>query len=537
MEPVGDSLTVLRQLIAATASATTSNPFETYADQLCGTTDNTPCLYDALFLFPVLALYLWQLPFLLWKAQKVSAAYIPFATLHGRWPWLLVFVLSLVKCGLFLSPTTYQYIVGHESRVELGTALAAYTGAGMWLLNAYITLRRRARSDPLPDYLLWWYVVVFIAEVCVASHRAVEGAAYPDDGDLRVVDNVAIASACLAAIVALPAGAAIVMAMCTRRPKGAHAATAATATDVPPASPPAMFGGAGSSASGGGKKGFRGGPGSPSLSSPLLGRGGGAGSEFTTAAAGAAALSPYDTASLFSRMSFWWMNALMARGYLKPLETSDVPPLPWEDKAAQVGARFSAAWAKVAERKAAATAAAAADPSLRRVSRRGRRAFCCQFGSQQRLEEEDDEEDGGGLLREKGSLPSRGGLRAAAPWRTMTPAATPAAATSMPVTPSLNRVLASTFGPTFGAALLFKLSFDTLQFSGPILLSAIIGFLQDSAAGLDPPAWQGFAYSGLLLVSSLVQTVLLHAYFFRSFRAGQQMRSAIILKVGGWVGG
>lgn len=86
-------------------------------------------------------------------------------------------------------------------------------------------------------------------------------------------------------------------------------------------------------------------------------------------------------------------------------------------------------------------------------------------------------------------------------------------------------------GRTFAAAALFKLTFDALQFTGPVLLNGLITFLAQSQAGCAaggsgaacPPLGLGLAYAGLLLASSLGQTALLHQYFFRAFRFGQHL--------------
>jgi ABC-type transport system involved in cytochrome bd biosynthesis fused ATPase/permease subunit len=65
-------------------------------------------------------------------------------------------------------------------------------------------------------------------------------------------------------------------------------------------------------------------------------------------------------------------------------------------------------------------------------------------------------------------------------------------------------------------------------------MTLLLLLLQDTAQpgpSGPPPAWVGYAFVVLLFVTSLMQTALLHQYFFRVFRVGQHLRSSIILAV------
>ncbi|KAL0903975.1 hypothetical protein M5K25_026041 [Dendrobium thyrsiflorum] len=46
-----------------------------------------------------------------------------------------------------------------------------------------------------------------------------------------------------------------------------------------------------------------------------------------------ASVTPFASAGLFSKLSFWWLNPLMKKGYEKPLEEKDIPLLGKEDQA------------------------------------------------------------------------------------------------------------------------------------------------------------------------------------------------------------
>ena len=109
-------------------------------------------------------------------------------------------------------------------------------------------------------------------------------------------------------------------------------------------------------------------PARPSLWARWLGKGG-SGAGFTRLASheGAAAagtsssphshLSPEDTASLFSRLTFGFVDGLVAAGADKPLEFDDLWPVSRRDAATPVSARFAAALADPAHRGSLAAAA------------------------------------------------------------------------------------------------------------------------------------------------------------------------------------
>lgn len=73
-------------------------------------------------------------------------------------------------------------------------------------------------------------------------------------------------------------------------------------------------------------------------------------------------------------------------------------------------------------------------------------------------------------------------------------------------------------------------SYDCLKFVGPSILHSIIMYLQDTDNKYHTPA-MGFWYVVILGVSSIVATLVLHQYFFRMFRVGQHLRTAVIIAV------
>jgi len=96
--------------------------------------------------------------------------------------------------------------------------------------------------------------------------------------------------------------------------------------------------------------------------------------------------------------------------------------------------------------------------------------------------------------------------------------------------PSLFMSLFRAFGPTYMFGALLKFVYDSQQFIGPALMQAIIHFLNQRNKDEDdkPPMSKGYLLVGLLLVNSMTQSVVLHAYFHRAFRTGMRLKSATI---------
>lgn len=53
---------------------------------------------------------------------------------------------------------------------------------------------------------------------------------------------------------------------------------------------------------------------------------------------------PFDTANVFSHMSYWWMNPLFFLGYKRQLDFADIPPIPDRLKAEKTTPKFEQSW-------------------------------------------------------------------------------------------------------------------------------------------------------------------------------------------------
>eukprot|EP01041_Mallomonas_annulata_P007311 gene7311-14905_t len=85
----------------------------------------------------------------------------------------------------------------------------------------------------------------------------------------------------------------------------------------------------------------------------------------------------------------------------------------------------------------------------------------------------------------------------------------------------------SAFGGPFIAAGALKLIHDCCLFVGPMLLKAIIGFLNDPTQ----PKEAGLIYVAELFLANLAMSLCLRQYFFWCFRVGMRLRSTVITSV------
>ncbi|KAJ1887391.1 hypothetical protein LPJ66_009144, partial [Kickxella alabastrina] len=94
-------------------------------------------------------------------------------------------------------------------------------------------------------------------------------------------------------------------------------------------------------------------------------------------------------------------------------------------------------------------------------------------------------------------------------------------------TPSLLRALWLTVGPPFALAGVFKFVQDALQFSQPVLLSRLIGFVASHATEDPQPVSHGYFYASAMLVLQVVQTLFLHQYFQLGMSTGMKAKSCL----------
>ncbi|KAJ6471750.1 ABC protein [Mycena vitilis] len=207
-----------------------------------------------------------------------------------------------------------------------------------------------------------------------------------------------------------------------------------------------------------------------------------------------AAVSPYVTASLLSRLTYTWITPMMILGYQRTLQASDLWRMGPEQEAGYLTAALEAAWARrveAAETHNARLARGELKPGM------VKRAGWMLRGRERRaaLQRKWEEKDG----RKEASLA----------W-------------------ALNDVL----GHLFWKGGVFKVIQDTSQLMGPILVKSLINFAKARAAAKaagETPAniGNGVGMAIGLLCVIVTASICQHQFFFRSMTTGVLARAAL----------
>ncbi|KFH11175.1 ABC transporter transmembrane region domain-containing protein, partial [Toxoplasma gondii MAS] len=181
-------------------------------------------------------------------------------------------------------------------------------------------------------------------------------------------------------------------------------------------------------------------------------------------AGGGKALLPEAQASLWEKLSFSWLSPLVAKGRKQPLTQEDLYTLPACQKTKVLADTLEVAWQAEEERSRSPLASSAAFPLS--------------------------------LFRQRDH-------------------------------PSLFRVLVRCYGWRCVLPAFLKLTYDLLQFVGPLMLHQIISFLSRDVDGDMSPVTEGVFYAAVLLLSSLLQSFILHQYFHLQMKLGMDVRVSV----------
>ncbi len=89
--------------------------------------------------------------------------------------------------------------------------------------------------------------------------------------------------------------------------------------------------------------------------------------------------------------------------------------------------------------------------------------------------------------------------------------------------------LIKSFGWTFLGGSIIKAFHDLMVFISPMILQRIIAFAEPVCEDCEAsPVWQGILYSVTLMLVSMVQTVLLSAYFYKMYLVAMWTKTALI---------
>jgi ABC-type multidrug transport system fused ATPase/permease subunit len=176
---------------------------------------------------------------------------------------------------------------------------------------------------------------------------------------------------------------------------------------------------------------------------------------------------PEESSNFFSRITWFWLDGLIWKGYRKALTYDDLYDLNYEEKSRVVAPKFQKEWDKEIKRTGLNSLR---EPIRNEVDVRPRRR-------------------------------GRG--------------------------PSLVYSLCRAYGFTLFVAGFFKLGNDLLSFVSPQLLKLMIAYVNDG----EEAAWKGYAYAALMFLAAVIQSLWLHQYFHRCFVVGVRVRSGVIASV------
>ncbi|KAL0096556.1 multi drug resistance-associated protein MRP [Phycomyces blakesleeanus] len=97
--------------------------------------------------------------------------------------------------------------------------------------------------------------------------------------------------------------------------------------------------------------------------------------------------------------------------------------------------------------------------------------------------------------------------------------------------PSLLRALVKSLGGPFLLAAVFKIFQDILQFTQPILLRELMGWVASHSGDEPEPVYRGVLISVAMFVTAITQTMFLHQYFHRCFLTGMRLRAALVTTI------
>ncbi|KAF9352484.1 hypothetical protein BGX26_009716 [Mortierella sp. AD094] len=203
---------------------------------------------------------------------------------------------------------------------------------------------------------------------------------------------------------------------------------------------------------------------------------------------------PEFTASIFSRLTFTWVQPLMSLGSKRPLEKEDIWELTERRRAAYIATVFRECWAReVAKGKA----------SVQALKNKGVDV------DQEKFSDDLEKAQNNGKKNKKNGKEYR---------------------------PKLWKAINNTFLWQFWSAGVLKVIGDSLQVFQPLVTKAIITFVTksvlDRANGAEPPPlWHGILMAIALYIMGVCSTLALHQFWQRSTSTGVGIRTILITTI------
>ncbi|UYV60328.1 hypothetical protein LAZ67_1000843 [Cordylochernes scorpioides] len=196
---------------------------------------------------------------------------------------------------------------------------------------------------------------------------------------------------------------------------------------------------------------------------------------------------PEEFSSYVSKLTYWWFNKLVIKGYKRPLTQKDLWTLQSRESSDVVVPKFEAFWKKEQAK------AARGHIHVLLVT-----TGCCR--QQSNLMVNHNVQTDSALIDHSAN--------------------TPPPSTKQP---SILKGFFVVFGPTFLTGALFKLFYDLLQFVSPQILKLIIGVVERAEF-----QWKGVFFACLMLTSATIQSISLSFYFYQMYRVATRFRTCLI---------
>lgn len=204
---------------------------------------------------------------------------------------------------------------------------------------------------------------------------------------------------------------------------------------------------------------------------------------------------PEDSANIFSRITFWWMNNLIVTGFKRPLVDTDVWELQKQKQTHTVHEKFDVEWKKEIEKWKNSP----------------------MITEKVKEKKKKDNEEKENLMENANQTSSVSG----------DDKLEPEFIKRHQYKPSITKSLVRAFGKIYALAAFFKLIHDSLLFVSPFLLGKLINFVKQPG---DDNTW-GYIYALILFVTVTFQSLALHQYFQNAFTTGMLVRSALLSAV------
>ncbi|KAF9914155.1 hypothetical protein BX616_008850 [Lobosporangium transversale] len=209
---------------------------------------------------------------------------------------------------------------------------------------------------------------------------------------------------------------------------------------------------------------------------------------------------PEFTASIFSRLTFTWVQPVMSTGSRRPLEKEDLWEMTERRRASYISTRFRECWGQELAKGKGSTLA---------LKNNG----VDTFNSDLQNEKDVNDTTIGKKSKKNKDKDKEKTYR-----------------------PKLWKALNQTFFWQFWSAGFLKVIGDSLQVFQPLVTKAIIDFVQDSVVDRangqsPPPLWHGILMAIALFVMGIAATISLHQFWQRSTTTGVGVRTSLITTI------